>query len=214
VARGGAQQVHDVVQSMARIDEGSKRIAEITSVIDGIAFQTNILALNAAVEAARAGDHGRGFAVVATEVRALAQRSAGAAKEIKALISESVAQISEGSRQAAAAGKVIDEIVASVQRGNSLIGEIAAASAEQSAGLGEISKAINQFESVTQQNAALVEEAAARSLSFQEEADRLTKIVARFKLEEEEAAATPAPAVVRAGRALPLHRRLGREAGT
>jgi len=214
VAHSGAEQVHNVVQAMGRIDEGSKKIADITSVIDGIAFQTNILALNAAVEAARAGEHGRGFAVVASEVRALAQRSAGAAKEIKALIEQSVAQISEGSRQAEAAGKVIDEIVASVKRGNGLIDEIAAASAEQSAGLGEISKAINQFETVTQQNAALVEEAAARSQSFQEEADRLTEIVARFKIEEEEVTAAPAPIPVlaRAGRVMPMNRRLGREA--
>ena len=189
IARDGAQKVHGAVQTMAKIDQSSKRMAEIIGVIEGIAFQTNILALNAAVEAARAGDQGRGFAVVASEVRALAQRSAAAAKEIKALIEESLAQVSEGSRQAQAAGKVIDDIVASVQRGNELIGEIAVASKEQSSGLGEINKAVVQLESVTQQNAALVEEAAAKSLAFQEEADRLTQVVARFRIAE----AAPAP---------------------
>jgi methyl-accepting chemotaxis protein len=185
IARNGAQKVHDVVQVMIRIEQSSKRMAEIIGVIEGIAFQTNILALNAAVEAARAGDQGRGFAVVASEVRALAQRSAGAAKEIKALIEQSVTQIAEGSQQAHAAGKVIDDIVASVQRGNELVSEIAAASAEQSAGVEEVNRAIVQLETVTQQNASLVEEAAARSHLFQEEADRLTQIVARFNVEAE-----------------------------
>jgi methyl-accepting chemotaxis protein len=188
VARDGAQKVHGVVQAMGRIDESSRRMSEIIGVIEGIAFQTNILALNAAVEAARAGDQGRGFAVVATEVRALAQRSAEAAKEIKALIEQSVAQVSDGSRQAQAAGKVIDEIVASVQRGNELVGQIAVASAEQSTSLVEINKAIAQLEDVTQQNAALVEQAAAKSLSFQDEADRLTQVVARFRLADEPSA--------------------------
>jgi methyl-accepting chemotaxis protein len=181
VARDGAQRVHGVIQVMGSIDQSSQRMAEIIGTIEGIAFQTNILALNAAVEAARAGEQGRGFAVVAGEVRALAQRAGEAAGEIRSLIEASVAQVSDGSRQAAAAGKVIDEIVASVQRANSLIGEIAVASAQQSSSLGEMSKAIAQLESVTQQNAALVEEAAARSLSFQEQAGRLTRIVARFK---------------------------------
>jgi len=207
VAREGAKKVHGVVETMAQIDRSSKRMAEIIGVIEGIAFQTNILALNAAVEAARAGDQGRGFAVVASEVRALAQRSAGAAKEIKALIEESVAQVSEGGRQAAAAGKVIDEIVAGVQRGNELVGEIAAASTEQSTGLAEINKAIVQLEGVTQENAALVEQAAAKSLSFQEEADRLIQVVARFKISE--SAPTRAPQKSPAGvRPLPLKRRL------
>jgi methyl-accepting chemotaxis protein len=184
IARDGAQKVHGVVQAMGRIDQSSRRMAEIIGVIEGIAFQTNILALNAAVEAARAGEQGRGFAVVASEVRALAQRSAAAAKEIKSLIEQSAAQVTDGSRQAEAAGKVIDDIVAAVQRANGLIGEIAVASREQTAGVGEINKAIVQLEGVTQENAALVEEAAAKSLSFQEEADRLTEIVARFKVLE------------------------------
>ena len=189
VAREGAQAVHGVVQGMGKIDQSSKRMADIIGVIEGIAFQTNILALNAAVEAARAGEQGRGFAVVAGEVRALAQRSAEAAKEIKALIELSVSQISDGSRQAEGAGKVIDAIVVSVQQVNELIGEIAVASSEQSAGVGEINKAILQLETVTQQNAALVEQASASSLTFQEQADRLRQIVARFRTVNEPAAA-------------------------
>ena len=188
VARQGAQAVHGVVQGMGKIDQSSKRVADIIGVIEGIAFQTNILALNAAVEAARAGEQGRGFAVVAGEVRALAQRSAEAAKEIKALIELSVSQISDGSREAEGAGKVIDNIVVSVQQVNELIGEIAVASSQQSAGVGEINKAIVQLESVTQQNAALVEQASASSLTFQEQADRLRELVARFRMADEAAA--------------------------
>jgi methyl-accepting chemotaxis protein len=202
VARQGAQAVHGVVEGMGKIDQSSKRISDIIGVIEGIAFQTNILALNAAVEAARAGEQGRGFAVVAGEVRALAQRSADAAKEIKTLIHESVQQISNGSRGAEGAGKVIDEIVVSVQQVNELIGEIAVASAEQSAGVGEINKAILQLESVTQQNAALVEEASASSLTFQEQADRLRHLVARFKVAEE----TPMAAAQAAPRKAPAPR--------
>jgi methyl-accepting chemotaxis protein len=202
VASEGAQKVHGVVQVMQRIDQSSKRMAEIIGVIDGIAFQTNILALNAAVEAARAGEQGRGFAVVASEVRALAQRSAAAAKEIKALIDESVSQASEGSRQAEAAGKVIDQIVASVQQANRLVGEIALASNEQSTGIAELNKAVVQLEGVTQENAALVEEAAAKAMSFQQEADRLTEIVARFKTTE----APPMPVEVPVQRINPQRR--------
>src|SRR5258706_12844413 len=178
---------------MGKIDQSSKRMADIIGVIEGIAFQTNILALNAAVEAARAGEQGRGFAVVASEVRALAQRSAEAAKEIKALIQQSVEQISEGGKKAEGAGKVIDEIVVSVQQANQLIGEIAVASVEQSAGVNEINKALVQLESVTQQNAALVEEASANSLTLQEQADRLRDVVGRFKLAAEAPAAAPRP---------------------
>ncbi|HXI37074.1 MAG TPA: methyl-accepting chemotaxis protein, partial [Burkholderiales bacterium] len=182
--------VHAMNTAMDAIKSSSDNIAKIIKTIDEIAFQTNILALNAAVEAARAGEQGRGFAVVASEVRALAQRSGEAAKEIRALIQQSVAQISDGSKQAEGAGKVIDDIVVSVQRVNQLIGEIAVASSEQSAGVGEINKAILQLEGVTQQNAALVEEASAASLTFQEQADRLRDLVARFKVFEE----APAPA--------------------
>jgi len=185
VAHQGADAVHGVVEGMGKIDHGSKRMADIIGVIEGIAFQTNILALNAAVEAARAGEQGRGFAVVASEVRALAQRSADAAKEIKSLIQQSLEQISDGSKKAEGAGKVINEIVVSVQQVNQLIGEIAVASSEQSAGVGEINKAILQLESVTQQNAALVEEASASSLTFQEQADRMRELVARFKIPDE-----------------------------
>jgi methyl-accepting chemotaxis protein len=185
VACEGAREVHAVVQGMGRIQEGSRRMSDIIGAIEGIAFQTNILALNAAVEAARAGEQGRGFAVVATEVRALAQRSAGAAKEIRQLIEESAGEILAGSRQVEAAGKVIDEIVSSVQRANQLIGTIATASAEQSVGVGEINRAIVQLESVTQENAGLVQAAAASSHSFEQEAQRLTQVVARFRMADE-----------------------------
>jgi methyl-accepting chemotaxis protein len=188
VARGGAKEVHAVVQGMSRIQQGSQRMSDITGAIEGIAFQTNILALNAAVEAARAGEQGRGFAVVAGEVRALAQRSAEAAKQIRQLIEQSASEIQEGSRQVEAAGKVIDEIVTSVQRANELIGTIAMASAEQSVGVGEINRSIMQLEGVTQENAALVEAAAASSHAFQQEAHRLTEVVARFRIGGEAAA--------------------------
>ena len=189
VACDGAKEVHAVVQGMGRIQQGSQRMSDIIGAIEGIAFQTNILALNAAVEAARAGDQGRGFAVVASEVRALAQRSAEAAKEIRQLIEESASEIQAGSRQVEAAGRVIDEIVSSVQRANELIGTIATASAEQSVGVGEINRAIGQLESVTQENAALVEAAAASSQSFQQEAQRLTEVVARFRIDGQSALA-------------------------
>jgi methyl-accepting chemotaxis protein len=179
-ARQGAAAVHRAVQSMTLIDRGSRRMAEIMGVIEGIAFQTNILALNAAVEAARAGEQGRGFAVVASEVRSLAHRSAEAAKEIKALIEETTGQIAEGSDNAQAAGSGMDEIVAKVQGVSGIVREIAGASADQSASAEEISRAIQQLDSVTQQNAALVEQAAASALAFQDHADRLSGVVAQF----------------------------------
>lgn len=184
VAKEGAAIVHGVVQAMGNIERTSKRMAEIIGTIEGIAFQTNILALNAAVEAARAGEQGRGFAVVAAEVRALAQRSADAAKEIKTLIGGSVEEVTKGGLQVQGAGKAIDEIVVNVQVVNELIGEIASASKEQSAGVGEINKAIVQLESVTQQNASVVQGAAQRAMSFQDEADRLTQVVSRFRIHE------------------------------
>ncbi|HKQ31047.1 MAG TPA: methyl-accepting chemotaxis protein [Burkholderiales bacterium] len=190
-ARQGAQAVHQVVDSMTTIDRSSKQIVDIIGVIEGIAFQTNILALNAAVEAARAGEQGRGFVVVADEVRNLAQRSAGAAKEIKTLIETSVSQISDGGKHAQAAGKVIGDIVVSVQQVTELIGEIAAASNEQSAGVEEINRAVIQMENVTQQNAALVEEASASSVALQEQSERLAQLVSRFKLKEESVTARP-----------------------
>ena len=182
VAQRGAQTVRRVVERMAMIDKSSAKIADIIGVIEGIAFQTNILALNAAVEAARAGEQGRGFAVVAGEVRALAQRSADAAKEIKGLIEESSGNVAQGGKLVSAAGDIIDEIVASVQKVTELVGQIAVASREQSSGVQEINKAVLQMESVTQQNAALVEQATASTLSFEEQAARLTEAIRKFRV--------------------------------
>jgi methyl-accepting chemotaxis protein len=179
--RGGAV-VSQVVTTMGTINDASRKIVDIISVIDGIAFQTNILALNAAVEAARAGEQGRGFAVVASEVRSLAQRSAAAAKEIKALIGDSVDQVDLGAKLVAQAGSTMDEVVASVQRVSAIIGEIASASQEQTDGIEHISMAISQMDQVTQQNAALVEQAAAASESLQHQAQQLSSLVGVFKL--------------------------------
>jgi methyl-accepting chemotaxis protein-2 (aspartate sensor receptor) len=180
-ARGGAV-VAQVVDTMGSINASSRKIVDIISVIDGIAFQTNILALNAAVEAARAGEQGRGFAVVATEVRNLAQRSAGAAKEIKALIGDSVDKVEAGSRQVEQAGATMQEVVASVQRVTDIMGEITSASEEQRAGIGQVHEAIAQMDQVTQQNAALVEEAAAAAQAMQDQAAELAQVVQVFKL--------------------------------
>ncbi|CAB5512182.1 methyl-accepting chemotaxis protein [Achromobacter anxifer] len=183
VAVRGGEVVEGVVQTMSAISDSSRRIADITGVIDGIAFQTNILALNAAVEAARAGEQGRGFAVVAGEVRTLAQRSAVAAKEIKALIDESVTRVEGGTRQVDEAGRTMREVVDSVRQVATLVREIASASEEQSAGIGQVNQAVAQMDTVTQQNAALVEEAAAAAASMQEQATRLAQEVRRFKVE-------------------------------
>ncbi|WP_342117501.1 methyl-accepting chemotaxis protein [Pseudoduganella sp. OTU4001] len=180
-ARGGAV-VAQVVETMGSINESSKKIVDIIAVIDGIAFQTNILALNAAVEAARAGDQGRGFAVVATEVRTLAQRSAAAAKEIKALIDDSVGKVDTGTRLVDQAGATMHEIVESIQRVADIMGEITSASAEQSAGIEQINEAVIQMDSVTQQNAALVEEAAAAAQAMQDQASHLAQAVSVFRL--------------------------------
>jgi methyl-accepting chemotaxis protein len=190
VASQGGQVVGQVVLRMGEIEASSKRIADIISVIDGIAFQTNILALNAAVEAARAGEQGRGFAVVAAEVRSLAQRSAGAAKEIKDLIQDSTAKVADGSALVAKAGRTMEEIVGSVKRVTDIMSEIAAASAEQSTGIEQVNLTITQMDEVTQQNAALVEEATAAARSMEEQANGLAEAVSRFKLRPGAAQAT------------------------
>ena len=182
VAVRGGMAVSHVVDTMRAINGSSRKIVDIISVIDGIAFQTNILALNAAVEAARAGEQGRGFAVVASEVRSLAQRSASAAKEIKALIDDSVGNVEAGSQQVAEAGRTMDEIVASVKRVTDIMGEISAASHEQTQGIEQINRAITQMDSVTQENAALVEQAAAAAASLQQQAGQLAEGVRVFKL--------------------------------
>ena len=171
---------------MGSINDSAKKIVDIIGVIDGIAFQTNILALNAAVEAARAGEQGRGFAVVAAEVRNLAQRSAGAAKEIKGLIGDSVDKVGVGARLVDQAGATMGEVVASVQRVTAIMGEITVASKEQSAGIDQVNDAIIHIDEITQQNAALVEEAAAAAASLQEQADNLSRVVSVFKLDHNE----------------------------
>ncbi|AVG39870.1 methyl-accepting chemotaxis protein [Achromobacter insolitus] len=199
VATRGGQAVGDVVGTMRGIADSSNRIADIVGVIDGIAFQTNILALNAAVEAARAGEQGKGFAVVASEVRALAQRSAAAAKEIKGLIDDSVQKVSVGSDQVEAAGATMQEIVVSVRRVTDIINEISSASEEQSQGIQQVNQAVSQMDSVTQQNAALVEEAAASAASLETQAQRLREAVAVFKLQTGRVIDAEAPAVGRNG---------------
>ena len=181
--RGGAV-VGQVVETMASINASARKIVDIISVIDGIAFQTNILALNAAVEAARAGEQGRGFAVVAGEVRNLAQRSAAAAREIKALIGDSVSKVDAGSRLVDQAGVTMQEVVSSIQRVTGIMGEISTASVEQSAGIEQVNRAIADMDGVTQQNAALVEEAAAAAASMRQQAEALANVVAVFKLDK------------------------------
>ncbi len=183
IAIKGGKAVGEVVETMASISDSSKKIVDIISVIDSIAFQTNILALNAAVEAARAGEQGRGFAVVAGEVRNLAQRSAAAAKEIKTLIGDSVSKVDAGTKQVDHAGVTINEVVQAVKRVTDIMAEIAAASNEQSAGIEQVNQTIIQMDEVTQQNAALVEEAAASAESMQEQAGVLMEAVSIFKLE-------------------------------
>src|SRR5450830_736963 len=184
VAVKGGQVVAEVVTTMSSINQSARKIEDIISVIDGIAFQTNILALNAAVEAARAGEQGRGFAVVAGEVRNLAQRSATAAKEIKELIADSVSKTTEGTVQVETAGKTMQEIVTSVQRVTDIMGEISAASSEQSAGINQVNDAITSMDEVTQQNAALVEQAAAAAESLVDQAVSLIEVVSAFQLND------------------------------
>jgi methyl-accepting chemotaxis protein len=191
VAVKGGGVVTQVVRTMDDITASSRKISDIIGVIDEIAFQTNILALNAAVEAARAGEQGRGFAVVAAEVRNLAQRSANAAKEIKALISDSGAKVETGSKLVASAGQTMEEIVVSVKRVTDIMAEISAASREQSNGIDQVNTAVSQMDKITQQNAALVEEAAAAAKSMEEQTEELSNIVAAFKIGS--AAAAPLP---------------------
>jgi methyl-accepting chemotaxis protein len=188
VAQRGGAVVAQVVSTMDDIHTSSRKIADIIGVIDGIAFQTNILALNAAVEAARAGEQGRGFAVVASEVRSLAQRSAAAAREIKALIGASVDRVEAGSRLVADAGSTMGEIVASVQRVRDIVTDISRAATEQSTGIGQVGSAVGDLDRMTQQNAALVEQSAAAAESLKSQAERLAGLVGTFRL-----SSAPAP---------------------
>lgn len=208
VASKGGDVVGHVVTTMGAINDSARKIVDIIGVIDGIAFQTNILALNAAVEAARAGEQGRGFAVVAGEVRSLAQRSAAAAKEIKALINNSVEKVEDGNRLVETAGKTMEEVVTAIKRVTDIMNEISAASMEQSNGIEQVSKAVNQMDETTQQNAALVEQAAASAEALSGQATTLLEIVRRFKLDDADTAAEGvAPVAPPAARVLPSPRK-------
>jgi methyl-accepting chemotaxis protein len=209
VARQGGAMVGQLVDTMGAIDASSKRIVDIISVIDGIAFQTNILALNAAVEAARAGEQGRGFAVVAAEVRALAQRSASAAKEIKGLIDASTERVAQGSTLAGQAGETMQGIVEGIGRVSAIMSEIVSSSREQASGIAQVNQAITQMDGSTQQNAALVEESAAATRSMQEQAGQLAQVVALFQVDAPAAASQPVARV-----AVPARRALAPLAAT
>jgi methyl-accepting chemotaxis protein len=201
VATQGGSVVEQVVVTMGSINESSRKIVDIISVIDGIAFQTNILALNAAVEAARAGEQGRGFAVVATEVRNLAQRSASAAKEIKELIDDSVEKVGSGTRLVEQAGSTMHEVVASIKQVTDIVGEISAATQEQNDGIAQVHRAVTEMDQTTQQNAALVEQTAAAASTLRDQADKLEQVVSVFRISA--AQASYAPAAAPAARATP-----------
>ena len=200
IARTGGNVVRDAVEAMVRIEEASKKISEITGVIDGIAFQTNLLALNAAVEAARAGDAGRGFAVVAAEVRALAQRSAAAAKDITGLIGSSDAEVVEGVRLVRLAGETLEKIVDASVRVSGTVKEIASATGEQANGIEEMSQTVSHMDEITQRNAALAEQSAASARTLLTQIERLSQLVAAFRTEDKQRHASPVLALVRGGR--------------
>jgi methyl-accepting chemotaxis protein len=203
VAVEGGEVVGQVVSTMKDINDSSKKIADIITVIDGIAFQTNILALNAAVEAARAGEQGRGFAVVAGEVRSLAQRSAEAAKEIKTLIGASVERVERGTALVDRAGQTMQQIVQSIRRVSDIVGEISSASVEQSSGVQQVGQAVTEMDQATQQNAALVEQSAAAAESLKQQAQQLVQAVAVFKLSAGETRSEAAPVVTPAAKPVP-----------